>query len=209
MPDPTDRPITHETPGAYPGTRTALDRIAALVTRHTDASDLMVRKADLRELLALAAAASMPDALPGGIDVSALDDACYEYHREYESDRDADHLAPQVAAIRAALGAVATPAAEPAQAGMVGHVTMPQSVSQGHTGKRVRYEFGDERWDAWLVTLTPVPGRDMQATVTRDNGEAWLVLAKNLTPIDAPAATAKDGGGETTAIPITPGGTPV
>jgi hypothetical protein len=46
----------------------------------------------------------MPEALPDGIDVSALDDACYEYHREYVSDRDADHLAPRVTAIRDALG---------------------------------------------------------------------------------------------------------
>lgn len=42
--------------------------------------------------------------LPDGIDVSALDDACYEYHREYVTDWDADHLAPRVEAIRDALG---------------------------------------------------------------------------------------------------------
>lgn len=55
MTDPTRR-VDHETPGAYVGTATALDRIAALVERFTDASDLMVSKADLRELLALVGA---------------------------------------------------------------------------------------------------------------------------------------------------------
>lgn len=59
--DPTERPVSHETPGAYPGTKTAVDRVTALVARMTDASDVMVRKADLRELLGLAASAPQGD----------------------------------------------------------------------------------------------------------------------------------------------------
>jgi hypothetical protein len=50
--DPTDQPVTHETPGAYAGTMTARDRLSAIVARFKDASDVMVRKADLRQLLA-------------------------------------------------------------------------------------------------------------------------------------------------------------
>lgn len=59
--DPTERPVSHETPGAYAGTKNATDRVTALVERMTDASDVMVRKADLRELLGLAAYAPQGD----------------------------------------------------------------------------------------------------------------------------------------------------
>jgi hypothetical protein len=70
-----------------------------------------------------------------------------------------------------------------------------QPVSQEHTGKRVRYEFGNERWDAWLVVggaqvQDHQQVEDRQAIVKRDNGEHWTVMTKDLTLIDPPAATA-------------------
>lgn len=47
---------------------------------------------------------------------------------------------------------------------------VPQAVLAGHTGKRVPTSAGT------------------QATVKRDNGEDWVVMARNYTPIASPAA---------------------
>jgi len=61
----------------------------------------------------------------------------------------------------------------------------PLAVEQGHTGKRVRYTYRGDTWDGWLVTLTPTP-HGVQATVKRDDGQCWVVMSENCTPIDAP-----------------------
>lgn len=72
--DEAGRRIDHETPGAYAGTKTALDRVSAVVERFPDASDLMVSKADLRELLKLATAGmSASPCAPQTADTAALD----------------------------------------------------------------------------------------------------------------------------------------
>lgn len=62
-----------------------------------------------------------------------------------------------------------------------------EAVEQGHTGKRVRYTYDGDTWDGWLVTLTPTP-YGTQATVKRDDGQNWVVMSENCTPIDAPDA---------------------
>ena len=51
--------------------------------------------------------------------------------------------------------------------------------------KRVRYVYDDTTWDGWLVTLT-VAETGTQATVRRDNGEDWVVMARNIIEIPAP-----------------------
>jgi hypothetical protein len=51
--------------------------------------------------------------------------------------------------------------------------------------KRVRYAYDGDTWDGWLVTLT-VAETGTQATVRRDNGEDWVVMARNITEIAAP-----------------------
>lgn len=107
------------------------------------------------------------------------------WNSDYDVDvslkgRTAAHaLAEQMAGALAKDGLLAAAAAQP--------VVMPQSASEGHTGKRVRYEYQGDTWDGWLVTVTPT-ANGTQATVKRDNGENWVVMARNCTPIASPAA---------------------
>lgn len=51
--------------------------------------------------------------------------------------------------------------------------------------KRVRYAYDGDAWDGWLVTLTAAK-TGTQATVRRDNGEDWVVMARNITEIPTP-----------------------
>lgn len=72
--------------------------------------------------------------------------------------------------------------------------------------KRVRYAYDGETWDGWLVTLTAAK-TGTRATVRRDNGEDWVVMARNITeiPTPEPAEPAKVPTSTLTGQPCTHG----
>jgi hypothetical protein len=98
-------------------------------------------------------------------------------------DRETDEPELVVNRVRERLVAPAVRPASP--------VVMPQSVSERHTGKRVRYAYDGDTWDGWLITITPT-ALGTQATVKRDDGEDWVVMAKNCALIDSPSAAPAD-----------------
>lgn len=72
------------------------------------------------------------------------------------------------------------------------HVTATRDIPEGHTDQRVRYEYEGTSWEGWLIGTGTTYGVD-EAYVMRDDGKRWVVMPKNITPIEA-ASLAQEGG---------------